>query len=72
MKAITAKEILQSETFFLTATMDALKIVVEAHGREFSDAVEAYKLRANSVTERVERLVQRAAEDMAFELNAIV
>lgn len=71
MKAITAKEIMQSETFFLTATMDALKIVAGANGREFSDALEAYKLRVDTVTEPVERLVHQAAEDMALELNTI-
>lgn len=70
MKSISAAEILRSETFFLTATMDALKVVAEANGREFGDAVVAYKLRVPIVTERVEHLVQQAAEAIALELNA--
>lgn len=61
----TVKTILKSETFFLTATMDALKIIAESNGRQMSDAVTAFKLRVPAVVEQVETLVRQAAEEMA-------
>lgn len=72
MKAITAKEILSSETFFLVAVMDALKIVAQSNGRQMSDAVKAYSLRVPAVVEQVEKLVLDAASQMASDLNATV
>ncbi|MGE6473397.1 hypothetical protein [Serratia proteamaculans] len=70
MKAMTADDVLRSQPFFLAATMDALKVVAEASGRQFSDAVEDYKHRVPVVFEPVERLVLQAAQDMAEILNA--
>lgn len=65
----TVKTILKSETFFLTATMDALQIIAESNGRQMSDAVTAFKLRVPAVVEQVEKLVRQAAEDMVSALD---
>ncbi|WP_313489145.1 hypothetical protein [Stutzerimonas nitrititolerans] len=66
---VAVKTLFKSETFFLTATMDALQIIAESNGRQMSDAVTAFKLRVPAVVEQVEKLVRQAAEDMVSALD---
>lgn len=67
--SITEKNVMKSESFFIFAAMEALKIIAESNGRPMSDAITAFKLGAPDVVKEVQALVKQAALDLAKSIN---
>lgn len=66
----TPSMLIESPAFMDFATVEACKIVAESNGRQVKDAIIALKLGVPEVVGQVQKLILKAANEMAEELNA--